>query len=116
LSVQSAFASGSFTCTAETYSGIKFEVFACVPHSIPGLCGDVTVNENGKELFVVSKENVPSFYLSDDFFGLIGMDESFIQERVKLEYIAPNDKRNKLEITTVDGKSYKFKDVTCEMD
>lgn len=113
---QNSYATGGFFCSGETHSGKKVSVSACVPHGIPGLCSSVSVTVNDKEVLEVPKNQVPAFYISGNFLGLTAMDEEFSGTLVNLEYFGAKNKKNSLEVNVPNGASFKFKDVTCELE
>jgi hypothetical protein len=113
---QASFATGGMFCKAETNSGKKIEIYACIPHSIPGLCSDITVMVNDKVLFEAKKEHTPAFYVSGNFLGLTAMDEQYSDFLISLEYFGAKNKKNSLIINAPTGEKFKFKDITCELE
>jgi hypothetical protein len=57
-----AHATGGFYCEAETHSGKKVSVSACVPHGIDGLCSGISIDVAGNKT-EITRERVPSFYI-----------------------------------------------------
>jgi hypothetical protein len=113
---QLSFATGGFLCSGETNSGKKVEVYGCIPHMIPGLCGDVTVTLDGKELFTIERKNVVSFYESAKFLGLIGMDKNFDNILLQIEYFGKGNSKNSMRVSSPQGKKFLFKDINCERE
>lgn len=113
---QNAFATGGFNCSGETNSGKKVEVRGCVPFSIPSLCSDLTIVLNEQVLFEVPRDQVPAFYISENFLGLQAMDENFNRTIVSLEYFGAKNKKNTLFVKAPTGQTFSFKDVTCEVE
>ncbi len=108
-------ATGGIDCSGETHGGTKIEISACVPHGIMGICSDLKIFKNGTEALVIPRDQVSGFYSSINFSGLMAYDAEMNETLVQLEYFEKNNKKNSLKVK-LEGKEYKFKDVTCNFE
>jgi len=116
LVTQNSFATGGFSCFGKTNSGSTVTVAGRVPFGIPTLCSSVTVYVDNKEILVIPKTNVPAFYISDRFFGFLGMDENFDERLVSLEYFGPESDINYMVVNDSKDHQFKFKNVNCDFE
>ena len=111
----SVFATGSFSCGGTAADGSKVRISACVPHGIAGLCSDLNVSVNGKTEMTIPRAQIPSFYSSKNFTGLIGYDSDINFILVSLEFFGKNNSKNKLVVKLAE-KEIKVREVKCEFE
>jgi len=126
VSAVPAFATGGFSCRGETFSGKKVEVSACMPHGILGVCSDVSVRVNDKDVATFPRGQVKGIMetkLADSsLFAIQVWDEELTKPVVAITYQYKLDKYDNVKAVfasmkvEVSGRKYSFSDVQCDFE